>query len=181
MENFVWNEFHELQRTAKNFRIGFVDADFAGNENMREQLRNAEAFQNDSEAAVKIRNDRELESRPQFLQNIDHFRIQLPHAGLGEMFVGDLEKVIAIELAQIRRDFVDHKIDKAAPPIFVIVFARSIDWLPPRHCMPGAVECAIELPRIEFQSDFLANERVMVTDSARQMKECPGRIEKDRF
>src|SRR5205807_5486505 len=97
------------------------------------------------------------------------------------MFVGDLEKIIAVQLAQRWSSSIEDKIDKLSPPTFVVVFARAIDRVATRHCVPGVVECAIEFPRIEFQSDFLSDERIMITDPARQMKEGAGRIEKDRF
>ena len=51
------------------------------------------------------------------------------------MFVGDFEKIVAIKFAQGRRCLIEHKIDKFAPPTFVVIFARSIDrgaaWLYP--------------------------------------------------
>src|SRR5207248_3156869 len=72
-------------------------------------------------------------SRSEFFQDLENFGIQLPDAGLGEMFVGDLNKIVAIKLAQRRRGFIEDKIDKLTPPIFVIVFAWSVDWWPRRH------------------------------------------------
>src|SRR5258707_9705826 len=33
-----------------------------------------------------------------FRSDLENFGIQLPHAGLGEMFVGDLKKIVAIKL-----------------------------------------------------------------------------------
>src|ERR1700693_5804386 len=97
------------------------------------------------------------------------------------MFVGDLEKIVAIQFSEGRSSLIEDKIDKLAPPIFVIVVARPIDRFATPHGFPGDSECAIKLARIECQSDFITNERVMVSNSARQMKEGPCCIEKDRF
>src|SRR5712671_8126554 len=97
------------------------------------------------------------------------------------MFVGDLEKIVAIQFSQGRSSLIEDKIDKLAPPIFVVVVARPVDRFATRHCFPGDSESTIKLARIEFQSDFIANERVMVSDSARKMKQSPGCVEKDRF
>src|SRR5438270_2592786 len=97
------------------------------------------------------------------------------------MFVGDLEKIVAVQFSQGRSSLIEDKIDKPAPPIFVIVFARPVDRFARRHGIPPDGKGTIKLPRVEFQSDFLTHERVMISDSARQVKEGPGCIEKDRF
>src|SRR5438105_11571524 len=97
------------------------------------------------------------------------------------MFISNLEKIIAIKFVHRRRDFVDDQIDKLAPPIFIIIFARAIDWFARRHRVPRASKCAIEFRALPFQSEFAGNERVMIANATRQKKECAGGVEKDRF
>src|SRR5229473_565240 len=122
VQNLVGRKIDNSQRTPENLWIGFVCANFAGKKNLRKEFRDAELLENETQSSIKIGNDRQLKARTQFLQNIDNFRVKLPHARLGEMLVGDLEKIVAVEFAERRRHLIEDKIDKCAPPIFVVIF-----------------------------------------------------------
>ncbi len=91
-----------------------------------------------------------MESRPQLFQDIGNLRIKFPYAGFGEMFVGDLEEIIAIDFIELWRDLIEDKIDKFAPPVFIVIFARPIDRNARRHLFPGGEERTIERGRIQF-------------------------------
>ena len=66
------------------------------------------------------------------------------------MFVSDFEKIIAIKFAQLRRDLIEYATNEFVPPVFVIIFARTLDCRPSRHLFPGYVKCALQLMRIEI-------------------------------
>src|ERR1700730_1192941 len=117
----------------------------------------------------------------QFLQGVQNLRISVPRSRLGKMFVGDFEKIIAIQFAQGRGDLIEDKIDKVAPPILVVIFARTIDRGPDRHLFPGSEEGAIERRGIKLQADFISNQGIMITDSLGQIKKRADCVEEDRF
>src|SRR5881392_2535247 len=97
------------------------------------------------------------------------------------MFVGDLEKIIAIELAQLRRSLIENKIDKFAPPMFVVVIAWAVDWRAFRHLVPSCVESTIQFFRIQIQSDLFAEERVVIAHGFREIEKRVDGIEEDGF
>src|SRR2546423_10341902 len=67
------------------------------------------------------------------------------------------------------------------PPAFIVIRPRAIDRRPWRHLSPSRCKCAIESGHVQFQSDFFADERVMMSDASGQIKERPDGIKKDRF
>jgi hypothetical protein len=97
------------------------------------------------------------------------------------MFVGDLEEIVTIKFTQRRCHPIEHKIDKFAPPTFVVIFARSIDGGAGRHLFPSREKRAIELLRIESQVDLTSDQRIMVADRLGEIKERANRVEKDRL
>lgn len=54
VEDFVRLQMHCPQRASKNFRIGFICAEFAGNEDVVEIVGNSQVPKNQSQTAVKI-------------------------------------------------------------------------------------------------------------------------------
>src|SRR5436190_23017231 len=87
------------------------------------------------------------------------------------MFVGNFEKIVAIKFAQRMCCLIEYKLDKFVPPIFVVIFARSIDRDAAWHSFPGNVERAIELLRIKCQTHLVADQRIMIADRLGEIKE----------
>src|ERR1700724_657726 len=114
-------EFRKLQRSSKDLGVRFVSADLAGDENVREKFRDPEVLKNHSQSSVEVGNDGKLKSRAQLFQNLDDFRVKLPNAGFGEVFVSDLKKIISVQFVQIGRNLIKDFVDDFAPPIFVVV------------------------------------------------------------
>ena len=63
-------------------------------------FRDSKVLQNESEAAVEIRNDGELKPFLQLLQDVWDFGVKLPYTWFSEVFVGDFEEIVAIKFAQ---------------------------------------------------------------------------------
>ena len=100
-------------------------------------------------------------------QDIGHFGIQLPDPGLGEMPVGGLEKCVAIERIDLRRDAVEQALDQIAPPAFVVIRARLAGRGPQRHFLPDLAKGRVQPARIERQPLPLRDQRVMRPDAFR--------------
>ena len=81
------------------------------------------------------------------------------------MFVSNFEKIVAVEFAQGRRNLIEDKIDKFAPPAFVVIFARAVDRGAARHLFPRCVKCALQRLGIEIYSDFAADVCIMIAYS----------------
>src|SRR5260370_41999623 len=97
------------------------------------------------------------------------------------MFVGDFEKIVTIKFAQRRCCLIEHNIDKLMPPAFVIIFARPVDRSTRWHSFPGREKGAVELLRIESQTNLTSDQRIMIADCLCQIKESANRVETDRF
>src|SRR4030095_2359329 len=136
---------HYRDCAAKNLRIWFVSAEFAGNEDVAEIAGNAQVPENESQPAVKVRDHGELKTGSQLLERFRHFRVKLPDAWFGEMFVSDFEEIIAIEFVHRRRDLIEHVTNELTPPAFVVIFARTVDCQASRHLFPIYVKCALQL------------------------------------
>src|SRR5438477_1730375 len=93
------------------------------------------------------------------------------------MFVGDLKKIIAIDFIETWRDPIEDKIDKFAPPIFIVIFAGPVDRKARWHLLPGREERAIERGRIQFQANFTCDQCIMIANSLSQIKERADRVE----
>src|SRR5438094_1104412 len=76
---------------------------------------------------------------------------------------------------------VEDATNKLAPPTFVIVFARPINCRSRRHFFPSRVKRLFEFLRIQFQTNLMTDQSVMVAYGLREKKKRPGSVEKDRF
>ena len=76
---------------------------------------------------------------------------------------------------------VEDATNKLAPPTFVIVFARPINCRSRRHFFPSRVKRLFEFLRIQFQTNLITDQSVMVAYSLRQKKKRAGCVEKNRF
>src|SRR5881392_1135695 len=76
---------------------------------------------------------------------------------------------------------VEDATNKLAPPTFVIVFARPINCRSRRHFFPSRVKRLFEFLRIQFQTNLMTDQSVMVAYGLREKKERPGSVEKDCF
>ena len=112
-------------------------------------------------------------------QNFDDLGIKIPDAGFGEVAVGAFEKCIAIQLGQVRCDAIQDAIDQIAPPIFIVVLARTIDRRAGWNFFPTRSERGIERTGIEAKTDSSRHKRVMMTDALRQINQSAGRIKED--
>src|SRR5579885_3123923 len=121
MEHFLRLQINLPERAPENFRVGFIRAQFARDENVREQPGKIQVAENESQTSVEIGNHGELKTRLQRPQHVGRVRIQLPHARLGEMSVGNLEEIIPIQFTQGRGNLVEHKIDQLPPPVSIVV------------------------------------------------------------
>ena len=54
MQSVARLDLKKFERAPTNFRVGFIGADFARNEDVAEILRDAEALQNHAQAAVEV-------------------------------------------------------------------------------------------------------------------------------
>src|SRR5689334_17172028 len=95
---------------------------------MREEFRDSELVENHSKPPVKVGHDCQPKARSKRLQSFDDLRIKFPYAGFGKVFVGNLEKIISVQILNMRGDVSKDKLDKFSPPSFVIIFARTLDW-----------------------------------------------------
>ena len=117
----------------------------------------------------------------QRLQNFADLGIKFPHPGFGEMRISDFEKSVAIQFVHRRRYSIDDLIHQFTPPAFIVVLARPIDRWAGRHLLPRNGESSIERRRVQFQSEPISDECVMMTDALGQMKQCAHGVEKERF
>jgi hypothetical protein len=95
------------------------------------------------------------------------------------MFVSDLEKIVAIELAYDGRDFVEDKIDQCAPPILVVILTWAIARRAGRHLLPGRKKRRIQFRSVQFQADLFPDQRVMIADGFCQIDQSSDRVEED--
>ena len=95
------------------------------------------------------------------------------------MFVGQLEKIIPIEFFCRGSDLVENVVYKKAPPLFVVILTRLIDWCARWHLFPNQGKCFIEAGRIQFESNRFSNERIIVANAFREMNERAGSIEEN--
>src|SRR4030095_1620704 len=96
-----------------------------------------------------------------------------------KVFVSDFKEIVPVEFAQPRRDLMEYVTHQLAPPLFVVIFAGTIDCPASRPLLPRCVKCALQCLCIEIQSDFSTYIGVMVTHCFRQMKERACGVEKD--
>src|SRR5260370_11238398 len=97
------------------------------------------------------------------------------------MFVGDFERIFTIKFALRRCCLSEHDIDKFMPPALFIICARPVDRSTRWHSFPGREKGAVELLRIESQTNLTSDQRIMIADCLCQIKESANRVEKDRF
>ena len=95
------------------------------------------------------------------------------------MFVGDLEKIIAIEFFQGGRHLREDELDDLAPPAFVVVFARAVDRFARGHLFPGGDKSAIQLGHPQVQADLATDEGVVMADAVGEKEEGADGIEED--
>ena len=95
------------------------------------------------------------------------------------MAVSTFKKCVAIQLGQARRNAIQDAMDQIAPPVFVVVLARTIDRRASWRLLPTGSKRGIQRLGIEAKTDSLRNERVMMTDTPRQINQSAGRIEED--
>ena len=112
-------------------------------------------------------------------ENFDDLGIKIPDARFGEVAVDGFEKRVAIQLGQVWRNAIEDAIDQVAPPIFIVIFARTINRGAGGHSLPTGSKRGIERTGIEAKTDALRHKRVVMTDAARQINQSAGRIEED--
>ena len=109
----------------------------------------------------KFETTAKLETRRQGLEDLGHFRIKFPDAGLGEMPVGGFEKRIAIERINPGRNAIEQALDQIAPPTFVVVFARLAGRGTHRHFPPDRGKGPIQLRSIEREPLPFRDQRIV--------------------
>lgn len=87
VQRFVRRHTGHCQGALKDPGVWFVGADFAGDDDVLEELVHAEIRKDAAQSPVKVGNDRQPESRTEGLEKLAHFREEFPDARLGELSV----------------------------------------------------------------------------------------------
>src|SRR5690242_19091395 len=97
MQDFGRRKPANLKNAPINRRVGLVRTNLARDKNVAKKARDREVLQDGPQSPIKVRNDRELKTRSQFLESAENLGIKRPDPGFGKVSVSRFEEVVAVE------------------------------------------------------------------------------------